>query len=69
MSRPSLKQQIAVPALAAAVCGAALYVISRLGGGEAFTLDFMTAPRGGYEWAMRLVSILPASHFSLRCER
>ncbi len=57
MSRPRLKKQIAVPVLAAAVCGLTLYVLSRAGGAP-LTPEFMTAPRGGYGWAMRLVSIL-----------
>ena len=57
MSRPRLRTQIAVPVVAAALCGLALYVLSRLAGGP-FTASVMTEPRDASEWAMRLVSIL-----------
>jgi len=43
--------------VAAAVCALALYVLSSVGGGP-FSAGFMTEPRDGIEWAMRLVSIL-----------
>jgi small-conductance mechanosensitive channel/CRP-like cAMP-binding protein len=57
VSRPQLKKQIAFPALAAALWGLALYVLTRLSS-RPFTTAFMTEPRDGFEWAMRLVSIL-----------
>lgn len=57
MSRPSLKNLITAPLVAAAVCALVLYVLARAGGGP-LSLSFMTEPRGAYEWAMRLVSIL-----------
>ncbi|HZI17589.1 MAG TPA: mechanosensitive ion channel family protein [Pyrinomonadaceae bacterium] len=57
MSRPPLKTQLAFPATAAAALALSLYLLHFLTG-EAFTFGFMTEPRGGAEWAMRLASIL-----------
>ncbi|HEV3469545.1 MAG TPA: mechanosensitive ion channel family protein [Pyrinomonadaceae bacterium] len=57
MSRPRLKKQLAVPLLAAALCGLTLYLLSRFDD-HPLSTGFMTAPQDGYEWAMRLVSVL-----------
>ncbi|MDQ3803869.1 MAG: mechanosensitive ion channel family protein [Acidobacteriota bacterium] len=57
MSRPRLRKQLAVPVVAAAVCGLALYLLSRFSA-EPLSMRFMTEPRGGFEWVMRLVSLL-----------
>jgi len=46
-----------VPLLAAALCGLTLYLLSRFDD-HPVSMGFMTEPRNGFEWAMRLVSIL-----------
>ncbi len=56
MSRPPLKSQLALPSLAAAVFGLALYLLHKISGAP-FSLSFMTEPSGGLEWAMRVASI------------
>jgi small-conductance mechanosensitive channel/CRP-like cAMP-binding protein len=56
MSRPPLKTQIAFPALAAAFFAALLYLLNYFSG-TPWTLSFMTGPRNGVEWVMRLASI------------
>jgi small-conductance mechanosensitive channel/CRP-like cAMP-binding protein len=56
MSRPPLKSQLAFPATAAAALALSLYLLHFLTG-EAFTFSFMTDPRDGAGWAMRVTSI------------
>ena len=58
MSRPHLKNQLVVPALAAALCALVLYVLSASGGVPLWPADYMTAPQTSSQWAMRFFSIL-----------
>ena len=56
MSRPALRKQLALPLLAAAVFGLALYLLHKISG-EPLTAQAMTDPQNPLQWAMRLVSI------------
>jgi len=58
VSRPHLKNQIAAPLLAAALFGLTLYLLARASGTPLLSLSFMTEPKGAFEWAMRMVSLL-----------
>jgi small-conductance mechanosensitive channel/CRP-like cAMP-binding protein len=56
MSRPPLRKQLALPLLASAVFGLALYLLHKISG-EPLSSEFMTDPKGALQWAMRFASI------------
>jgi small-conductance mechanosensitive channel/CRP-like cAMP-binding protein len=56
MTRPPLKKQIAFPSLAAGAFGLAFYLLHSISGAP-FNWRFMTEPKSGMEWAMRVASI------------
>jgi small-conductance mechanosensitive channel len=56
MSRPALRKQVALPLLASAVFGLALYLLHEISG-VPVTSQVMTDPQTAPEWAMRVLSI------------
>jgi len=56
MSRPALRKQLALPLLAAAVFGLALYLLHKISG-EPLTAQAMTDPQNPLQWVMKFISI------------